>query len=116
MSLWRVMVVLCAVSILASRATASPIAGAPPVEVFAAPPFLEGPKISPDGTRLVAKMLVRGEQMLVVHSSSPVAPRCTPILATIMSLIRGAGSTMTGCYSASAARTSFMGPTSMLPD
>jgi dipeptidyl aminopeptidase/acylaminoacyl peptidase len=37
-----------------------------PVEAFAALPTLESPTLSPDGTRVAAKMAIRGKQILVV--------------------------------------------------
>ncbi|MBD8678040.1 alpha/beta hydrolase family protein [Sphingomonas sp. CFBP 13720] len=44
-----------------------PAASAPiPVEVFAAPPAIETPKLSPDGTLVVSKHVIGGKQTLVV--------------------------------------------------
>lgn len=70
MSLYRVLaaalVAALAATPIVTPAVAGPVADAPSVDVFAAPPFLEGAKLSPSGTKMVAKMLVHGEQALVV--------------------------------------------------
>ena len=44
-----------------------------PVEAFATLPAVEGPKLSPEGTRIAAKMVVGGRQALVVHSLTGAA-------------------------------------------
>lgn len=38
-----------------------------PIEVFAALPTIENPKLSPDGTKVAAKIAIQGEQLLVVQ-------------------------------------------------
>ena len=56
---------LCAgTSVLA----APPLPDAIPIEAFAELPEIEDAELSPDGTRLAAKMSIGGEQILVVHS------------------------------------------------
>lgn len=50
-------------------------AGPVPVEAFAELPPFEKPELSPDGTRFVAKMAIRGKQSLVV---SPIAGDAKP--------------------------------------
>ena len=80
MSLNRILAVLVSVVGLVAPATAAPIAGAPPVEIFAAPPLLEDPKLSPDGTKIVAKMLIAGKQTLVVY---PLTAGAKPIRADV---------------------------------
>ena len=56
---------LCAgTSVLA----APPLPDAVPIEAFAELPEIEDAELSPDGTRLAAKMSIGGEQILVVHS------------------------------------------------
>lgn len=60
--------------VLATGATAqqAPVAPEPatdapvPVEVFAELPFMESPKLSPDGTHIAAKLAINGTQQLVV--------------------------------------------------
>lgn len=48
---------------------AAPIASAiPPVEAFATLPFIEAPKLSPDGTRIAAKMSINGAQRFAIFS------------------------------------------------
>ena len=37
-----------------------------PAEVFAQLPFLEGPQLSPDGTKVAARMAVNGTQILII--------------------------------------------------
>ena len=41
-------------------------AGPPPTEAFARLPFIEAPELSPDGTRIAARIAVRGEQRLAI--------------------------------------------------
>ncbi|MEG3154281.1 alpha/beta hydrolase family protein [Sphingomonas sp. RB1R13] len=67
MGVFRVIAASVAVLFLAGPGSAGPVANAPSVEVFAAPPLLDGPRLSPDGTKIAAKMLIRGEQTLVVY-------------------------------------------------
>ena len=56
---------LCAgTSVLA----APPLPDAIPVEAFAELPEIEDAELSPDGTKIAAKMSIGGEQILVVHS------------------------------------------------
>ena len=57
--------VLCVGS---SNAIAAPLPDAIPVEVFAALPSVDSPKLSPDGTKLAAKVAVNGRQLLIVES------------------------------------------------
>ena len=45
---------------------AAPIVDQIPVEVFAALPAIETPRLSPDGTKVAARVAVNGKQMLVV--------------------------------------------------
>jgi dipeptidyl aminopeptidase/acylaminoacyl peptidase len=48
-----------------------------PVEAFASLPFMEGPRLSPDGTRIAARVAIAGTQRLVIFpladSSRPAA-------------------------------------------
>ena len=67
MGVFRVIAASVAVLFLADPGSAGPVANAPSVEVFAAPPLLDSPRLLPDGTKLAAKMLIRGEQTLVVY-------------------------------------------------
>jgi acetyl esterase/lipase len=48
------------------RAQAAAAAAPRPIEDFAALPFMEGPQLSPDGTKLASKVAVRGEQLFAV--------------------------------------------------
>ncbi|HJP67443.1 MAG TPA: S9 family peptidase [Sphingomicrobium sp.] len=47
--------------------TAAPLPDAVPVEVFAALPTIEGPELSPDGTKILGRIAVNGKQMLIVQ-------------------------------------------------
>ena len=62
-------ILIGALALVASVGTdaATPLADAVKVEVFAALPFIEGPELSPDGTKLAAKIAVNGKQTLVVQ-------------------------------------------------
>lgn len=80
MSLYRILAAVTAALATTCPLSAAPIADAPPVEVFAAPPLLEDPKLSPDGTKLVARMLVNGEQTLVVY---PITADAKPVRANL---------------------------------
>lgn len=63
-SLLAVGLALCASASVAQQA---PSPAAPlPVEVFAQLPFLEGPKISPDGTKIAARIAVNGKLRLMI--------------------------------------------------
>lgn len=64
-SLLRVAVVAC---LPLAGVSAAPLADQVPLEVFAELPPIEGAELSPDGTRLAAKMNVNGKMMLVVRS------------------------------------------------
>jgi len=46
---------------------AAPLPDAVPVEVFAALPAIENPKLSPDGTRIAGKIGINGKQLLLVQ-------------------------------------------------
>ncbi len=48
----------------AAKASVKP--GNNPIEAFATLPFIEDPRLSPDGTRIAAKVAVDGQQMLVI--------------------------------------------------
>jgi dipeptidyl aminopeptidase/acylaminoacyl peptidase len=48
--------------------------GPRPIEDFASLPFMQGPELSPDGTRVAAKMAIGGEQFFSVHSLFGDAP------------------------------------------
>ncbi len=52
----------------ATLAATAPATGPVPVETFARLPGMDTPKLSPDGTRIAAKMAVGGRQVLVVSS------------------------------------------------
>lgn len=58
--------------LLLSLAVAAPTAAQPaaprPVEHFARLPFIAGPRLSPDGTRIAAKVATEGRQMLAIFS------------------------------------------------
>lgn len=56
-------------------AGAAPLPDAVPIEVFAAPPAIENPLLSPDGSRIAAKFLLSGKQSLVV---APLAGGAKP--------------------------------------
>ena len=51
----------------ASAASAASLPDAVPVEVFASLPTVEHPRLSPDGTRVAAKIAVNGQQYLIVQ-------------------------------------------------
>lgn len=52
---------------VSQSAPAAPAAKAPrPIEDFAALPFMESPRLSPDGTKVATKIAVRGEQYFAV--------------------------------------------------
>jgi dipeptidyl aminopeptidase/acylaminoacyl peptidase len=51
----------------ARAVSAAPLPDAVPVEVFAALPLIEDPKLSPDGTKIAGKIAVRGKQLLLVQ-------------------------------------------------
>jgi dipeptidyl aminopeptidase/acylaminoacyl peptidase len=63
---------VAAAALPAAEAAAQPVAPAAtataprPVEDFAALPFMQNPVLSPDGTRVAAKVAVRGEQYLAI--------------------------------------------------
>lgn len=61
-------IALASTTVAAQTAAPPPAASPVPVEAFAALPRLEGPKLSPDGTRIAAKQAVNGVQYLVVSS------------------------------------------------
>jgi dienelactone hydrolase len=50
-----------------SASSAPPLPDAVPIEVFAALPTIENPRLSPDGTKVAAKLAVQGEQVLIVQ-------------------------------------------------
>lgn len=47
---------------------AAPLSDTIPIEQFAALPFIESPRLSPDGTKVAAKVAINGKQSLVVNS------------------------------------------------
>lgn len=47
---------------------AAPLPDAVPIEQFAALPFIESPRLSPNGTKVAAKVAINGKQALVVSS------------------------------------------------
>jgi acetyl esterase/lipase len=49
------------------QAPAAPPAGPRPVEDFAALPFMERPRLSPNGNKVAAKMAIGGTQYLAIH-------------------------------------------------
>ena len=57
----------CAVLTSAMPVLAAPLPDAVPVEVFATLPAIEGPQLSPDGTKIAAKFAFGGVQRLVVY-------------------------------------------------
>ena len=57
----------CAVLTSAMPVLATPLPDAVPVEVFATLPAIEGPQLSPDGTKIAAKFAFGGVQRLVVY-------------------------------------------------
>jgi dipeptidyl aminopeptidase/acylaminoacyl peptidase len=64
----RKIVLLGALALAAgARVSAAPLPDAVPVEVFAALPMIEDPKLSPDGTKVAGKIAVNGKQMLLVQ-------------------------------------------------
>jgi dipeptidyl aminopeptidase/acylaminoacyl peptidase len=58
----------------ALKAQATAAAAPRPVEDFAALPFMEGPRLSPDGTKLASRIAVRGEQLFAVSAVFGQAP------------------------------------------
>jgi dipeptidyl aminopeptidase/acylaminoacyl peptidase len=57
------------------KAQATAAAAAPrAVEDFAALPFMEGPRLSPDGTKLASRIAVRGEQLFAISAVFGQAP------------------------------------------
>ena len=50
-----------------SASSAPPLPDAVPIEVFAALPTIENPRLSPDGTKAAAKLAIQGEQLLIVQ-------------------------------------------------
>ena len=56
----------CAALTWTLPSVAAPIVDQIPVEVFAALPAIETPRLSPDGTKVAARVAVNGKQMLVV--------------------------------------------------
>src|SRR4051794_30412058 len=53
----------------APAATATP-AGPIPLESFAQLPFMEGPQLSPDGTRVAAEIAIKGKQRFAIFDLS----------------------------------------------
>ena len=51
----------------AAVAAATPLPDAVPVEIFAALPGIDSPKLSPDGRKVAAKIEIDGQQYLVVQ-------------------------------------------------
>lgn len=49
-----------------------------PAAHFAALPLMEGPKLSPDGTRIAAKLAIRGEQYFAILPLAGGTPRLIP--------------------------------------
>lgn len=70
--------ILGAAFVWTGPALTAPLPDAVPARVFAAPETMEGAKLSPDGTRIAAKMLVGGKMQLIV---TPVGGGNTPMLA-----------------------------------
>ena len=56
----------CAVVASCWPAQAAPLPDAVPIEQFAALPFIESPRLSPDGTKVAAKVAINGKLSLVV--------------------------------------------------
>jgi dipeptidyl aminopeptidase/acylaminoacyl peptidase len=56
-----------ALAVGACPITAAPLPDAVPVEVFASLPTIEGPQLSPDGTKILGKIAVNGKQLLIVQ-------------------------------------------------
>ena len=50
-----------------SAISATPLPDAVPIEVFAALPGIQDPELSPDGTKVSAKIEIEGQQYLVVQ-------------------------------------------------
>lgn len=76
MRLFRSLTAISALG-LACAASGAPLPDAVPIEVFAAPPQVESPALSPDGSRVAAKIGVAGKQTLVIRSlfDSKVPPK-----------------------------------------
>lgn len=55
-----------AVFLAAAPIVAAPLPDAVPIEQFAALPAIESPRLSPNGTRVAAKVAIKGKQSLVV--------------------------------------------------
>lgn len=56
----------CVALLAAAPLPAAPLADAVPIEQFATLPTIDTPRLSPDGTRVAAKVAVNGKQALVV--------------------------------------------------
>ena len=65
--MYRSVVVALALAGGAAVAAAAPLPDAVPVEVFAALPGIDNPKLSPDGKKVAAKIEIGGQQYLVVQ-------------------------------------------------
>ncbi|GAA3902854.1 S9 family peptidase [Sphingomonas limnosediminicola] len=71
----RKSVLISGLALFASaRGLAGPLPDAVPIEAFAELPTIESPDLSPDGTKIVAKIAVRGKQVLLVKSLFGGAP------------------------------------------
>ena len=55
-----------AAMVVVAPIAAAPLPDAVPIEQFAALPFIESPRLSPNGTKVAAKVAVNGKQSLVV--------------------------------------------------
>ena len=65
--------------LLAAPIAAAPLPDALPIEQFAALPFIESPRLSPDGTKVAAKVAINGKQALVVTGLfGNVVPKVLP--------------------------------------
>jgi dienelactone hydrolase len=73
---------LLALCVGTALSAAPPLPDAVPIEAFAELPEIAEADLSPDGTRIAAKMSVQGQQVLVVHSlfgGSPAALRAADV-------------------------------------
>lgn len=66
----RAFVIACMALVLGAASPPAPR----PIEAFAKLPFIEDPQLSPDGSRLAAKVAVNGVQRLLIRSIAGTAP------------------------------------------
>ena len=63
-----------AAGLSAAQLAAAPLPDAVPIEQFAALPSIESPRLSPDGSKIAAKVAINGKQTLVVSNLFDASP------------------------------------------